>query len=134
MAVLVHGTTKKLIFSDDQDFHETLGMLVRGKYCRIRFEQNHQQGARGPEGRIEITGGIALFNNSIQVRYTAGRGNLLHRVNCTAYIEHLMQVYGFYVSPHKPTGVLHILVHPLNYYTTLLSGKDLNDFMRGYNR
>ncbi len=135
MAQLIFGNNPKLIFQNDQDFFETLGMIASRKHCTTVIEPNHLSGARGHEGRVKVTSGPTLFNPSMQNRYTVGVGNVLHRISCTDYVEHLINCYGFQLDPNKPsTAVREVLPPTMAHIQSILTQAELAFFNAGYAR
>lgn len=91
MAQLNFGTKNQIQFSSDNDFFEALGFLSKNDgTTSIHWEHNENQGAWGSEGRIHCYKNIANFPAHFISPFTAGTGNIIHRINCNAYIEYLV--------------------------------------------
>jgi hypothetical protein len=92
----VFGTVNQVRFSTPQDYYEFLGFLARNDgTTEIVWEDNDEQGAWGPEGRIHFR--IQQPPNlRVRLSHTAGRGNaILTRVNCNAFVEHIIAHHAF---------------------------------------
>lgn len=92
------GIKDQLTFSNESEYYEFLGYLSKNDgSVKIVWEDNDEQGAWGKEGRI------LLFENppqslSAQLTFTAGNGNIQHRINCNEFVENIITnnafVYG----------------------------------------
>ena len=90
------GTHGQLTFSDEHEFYRFLGYLARSKgETSLVFEHNEQQGAWGPEGRIQI------HSSDFPTKWpafptTAGNGgNVLSRINCNEFIKEIVANHAF---------------------------------------
>lgn len=93
------GTRGQLTFSDEHEFYRFLGYLARSKgETSLVFEHNEQQGAWGPEGRIQI------HSSDFPTKWpafptTAGNGgNVLSRINCNEFIKEIVANHAFVKS------------------------------------
>ncbi|MFA0196690.1 hypothetical protein AB4501_25830 [Vibrio sp. 10N.222.55.E8] len=87
-----------LVFSNEKHFYYALGFLVHAietRSCRLVWENNQDLGAWGHECRIQIFNRISEFENLYTNRVSAGVGNILGRINCNQYLEHLTQHHSF---------------------------------------
>ncbi|PRQ63872.1 hypothetical protein [Vibrio sp. V01_P9A10T6] len=87
-----------LVFSDERHFYYALGFLVRSietRACKLVWENNQHQGAWGHECRIKIFDRLFEFKTLYTGRVSAGVGNILGRINCNQYLEHLTLHHSF---------------------------------------
>ncbi|MBN8585682.1 MAG: hypothetical protein J0M37_11360 [Ignavibacteria bacterium] len=99
MNQLIFGTNQQIRFATENDFYETLGFLSKSDgTTSLVWEHNETSGAWGSEGRIQCYKNIQKFPVALSAAFTAGVGNILYRINCNEYIEHISQhhamVYG----------------------------------------
>lgn len=86
----VFGTVQQVRFNTPQDYYEFLGYLSRNDHTtRIVWENNDEQGAWGPEGRIHFLVDPP-DDLGATLSHTAGVGNAVSRVNCNEYVEHII--------------------------------------------
>lgn len=96
MAQLIFGTKSQIQFNNDSEFFEALGFLSKNDgTTSINWEHNENQGAWGSEGRIHCYKNIASFPIYFSVAFTAGVGNIIHRINCNEYIEYIVKNHSF---------------------------------------
>lgn len=91
MAQLIFGTNQQIHFTSDNEFFEALGFLCKNDgTTSIHWEHNENQGAWGSEGRIHCYQNIENFPTYFRNTFTAGVGNIIHRINCNEYIEYIV--------------------------------------------
>lgn len=91
------GTNRQLKFNAPADYYKFLGFLSRDDgTTRIVWEHNDEQGAWGEEGRIQF---YAYFPPDLKVELTrtAGAGNIVFRVNCNEFVDHIIRHHNFSV-------------------------------------
>ncbi len=117
------------------DVYETVGLLTAGNYSRLKIEQNQLSGAWGKEGRILVYSNAHKFLPPVSTRFTAGKGSILHRVNCNDFILDLVLNHGFQVIPVTNTGKT-ADVFPPSYNTglSLVPSNYQADFIRGFHK
>lgn len=135
MARLIYSNRKDIIFNDLHEVYETIGMLTAQRYSRITIEQNQISGAWGEEGRIHIFSNPNKFVNPIAIRFSAGVGKTLYRVNSNAFVEDLIANHGFTIGSIPLGGTVADVIPPS--YSVGLGlvqiGYDI-DYIRGYNK
>lgn len=92
------GTRNQVRFRNAADYYEFLGYLAKDDGTTlIVWENNDEQGAWAAEGRIQF-----YMNPPAALRarlnHTAGTGNIVSRVNCNEFVEHIAQHHN--VSPN----------------------------------
>lgn len=93
---LIFGTNGQIHFNTDNEFYQSLGFLAKSDgTSSIHWEHNENQGAWGSEGRIHCYQNINRFPTALSNAFTAGVGNIIHRINCNEYVEHLRAQHGF---------------------------------------
>lgn len=103
-------------------FFESLGFLAKNDgTTSIHWEHNETSGAWGSEGRIHCYKNINKFPAYFRSAFTAGNGNILHRINCNGYIEYIASNHNFVFGSTQSHNNI-IATVPANY---------LNDFNRG---
>lgn len=135
MARLIYTNRKSIIFNDLHEVYETIGMLTAERYTKIKIEQNQESGAWGEEGRIQIYECLDKFLDPIAIRFSAGVGNILARVNSNAFVEDLILNHGFTVGAVPPGGTVADIIPPS--FVDGLSFVPIfykSDFIRGYNK
>jgi hypothetical protein len=77
------------------DYYEFLGFLSRDDgTTKLFWEPNDNSGAWAPEGRIHFYVDPPP-DLSAHLSHTAGRGDIVSRVNCNEFVEHIMQYHNF---------------------------------------
>jgi hypothetical protein len=99
MAQLIYGRKKQIRFLNDNEFYESLGFLSKNNdTTSLHWEHNEDQGAWGSEGRIHCYKDIIRFPLYFSRAFTAGRGRVIHRINCNEYLKYIVTnnnfVYG----------------------------------------
>ena len=83
------GQLGQIQFANEHEYYLFLGYLAKSDgSTSLVWEHNENQGAWASEGRIQILKPLPLpypFNVSL----TAGVGNIIARVNCNEFIEHI---------------------------------------------
>lgn len=85
----------QLQFTTPESYYEVLGFLASSKRTSIHWENNDEQGAWGKEGRIHCLRDLSAFPDILQSLFTAGTGNILKRIICTDYINHIRLNHNF---------------------------------------
>lgn len=116
MAQLKFGTKGQIAFASDSEFFESLGFLAKNDgTTTIHWEHNEEQGAWGSEGRIHCYKNIASFPNYFSSAFTAGNGNIIHRINCNEYIEYIAQNHAFVEGqPVQDEAAIRATIPPAN--------------------
>lgn len=135
MAKLLYGKINFIRFSTYNEVYETIGILTAGYYTKLKIEYNQLSGAWGKEGRILIYSNPDKFLCPISLRFSAGNGSILYRVNCNDFIVDLIKNHGFTTSPVTATGKTADVLPPsyalgLSLVPTLYQA----DFIRGYHK
>ena len=89
------GSKRQLQFDNESDYYKFLGFLAKNDgTTRLVWEKNDEQGAWGQEGRIHF---FTQVPNELNVRLllTAGLGDIVNRVNCNDFINHIRQNHNF---------------------------------------
>lgn len=89
------GTKDQVQFDTPEDYYEFLGYLAKEDgTTKLVWENNDEQGAWAVEGRIQfyVEAPRALH---ARLRHTAGTGNIVSRVNCNDFVEHIAQHHHF---------------------------------------
>ena len=77
-----------------QDYYELIGYLAKSDgTTALVWEHNEDQGAWGSEGRIHFYEEVVPVACSLH--FTRGNGTIAHRVNCNAFVEHIVRHHGF---------------------------------------
>ncbi|ENV3693413.1 TPA: hypothetical protein NKP43_002621 [Vibrio parahaemolyticus] len=95
MSQLVFGNHPRLIFSSESEMYESIGYLARKSGLSIRREDNHNQGAWGPEYRIYVYEPLDNASGALRNKASKGVGNVVARINCNEFILLLFEKYGF---------------------------------------
>lgn len=120
----VFGTKSQVVFSTAEDYYEFLGYLARNdSSTEIVWEDNQLQGAWGSEGRIHF---FVPQPPALQAKllHTAGVGNIVSRVNCNEFVEHINRYHGFVCSGTQNTRLVRTTV-PTNYHADFDRGLSL---------
>jgi len=91
------GKGKQMKFATPNEYYETLGFLAKSDGSTdIRWENNHLQGAWGPEGRIYCYSNLTKFTDPLKNKFTKGRAKkVLHRINCSEFVKDLLDNHEF---------------------------------------
>ena len=91
----IFGTKQQIIFNLESEYYKFLGYLSKSDgSTTLVWEDNDLQGAWAKEGRI-------LFYEEqpeaidITLLHTAGVGEIISRVNCNEFIQHIRANHGF---------------------------------------
>ncbi|ELI8071395.1 hypothetical protein RSG62_003523, partial [Yersinia enterocolitica] len=99
---LEYGNRKPfLLFDSEDNFFEALGFLAKAValgICRITLENNHEQGAWGPEYRINIYNHDVLFRKYYKNKVTAGNKGCIGRINCNEYMIFIVENHQFTIN------------------------------------
>jgi len=105
MAQLIYGTVQQIQFQSDNEFYETLGFLAKNdSTTSIHWEHNETSGAWGSEGRIHCYKNITNFPAALSDVFTAGVGNVLHRINCNEYVACILNFHQFVIGNTQNQG------------------------------
>jgi len=122
MAQLIYGTNQQIQFISDSEFFESLGFLSKNNgTTSLTWEHNENQGAWGSEGRVHCYQNIANFPNYFSNAFTAGVGNIIHRINCNEYVEYIVTNHSFILGKIQNQANIIATIPPAN----------LVDFNRG---
>jgi hypothetical protein len=122
MVNLLFGKKRQIAFNTNNEFYESLGFLSKNNdTTSLHWEHNETSGAWGSEGRIHFYIEDRFYPLYFSRSFTAGTGNIIHRVNCNEYVE--------YISTHHYFQMGHIQ-NTQNILTTIPS-RYLTDFNRG---
>jgi len=89
------GTKNQIRFDSAADYYEFLGYLAKGDgTTKIVWEHNDEQGAWAEEGRIQFYENPPATLKA-KLNHTAGTGNVISRVNCNDFVEHIAQHHHF---------------------------------------
>lgn len=91
------GKRNKMRFDSPEEYYETLGFISKSDgSCDLYREENQNQGAWGPEIRMNCYKNLDKFPPPLKRKFTKGRGKkVLHRINCNEFIEDLLDNHGF---------------------------------------
>jgi hypothetical protein len=124
MTQLTFGTKNQIVFNAESELFETLGFLAKSDGSSgIVWENNQDQGAWGSEGRIKCYNNISSFPVALRNAFTAGVGNIVHRINCNEFIEYIVRNHAFGYGDNQDAQAIR---------NTIPSGYKA-DFDRGYN-
>lgn len=90
-----------LVFDSEAFFFEALGFLAKAVdlgLCRIKLENNQEQGAWGKEYRIYIYSHDNLFRFYYKNKVTAGNLGCIGRVNCNEYMLYIVENHQFTIN------------------------------------
>lgn len=97
---LVFGRKGQIHFADENEFFEALGFLSKNDgTTSYHWEHNEDQGAWGSEGRIHCYQNISSFPAYFSSAFTAGRGRVIHRINCNDYIKYIVDKHAIVFGP-----------------------------------
>src|SRR5690606_1756418 len=115
------GNLDQVQFDCPEDYFEFLGFLSRNDgTTRIVWEENDRQGAWGPEGRIHFYVEHPEDLKAV-LGHTAGRGNVVTRVNCNEFVEHIIEHHDFVHGDQQDVRAIR----------TTIPSDHLADFERG---
>ena len=88
------GRNGQVRFSSPNEYYQLLGYLAKSDgSTAITWENNEDSGAWGSEGRIHFNRrNIPRLGT---LKFTAGNGSTIYRVNCNPFVEHLSKYHGF---------------------------------------
>lgn len=91
------GVRNKMRFDSPEEYYETLGFIAKSDgSCDLYREENQNQGAWGPEIRMNCFKNLQKFTPPLKRKFTKGRGKkVLHRINCNEFIEDLLDNHSF---------------------------------------
>lgn len=99
------GTKNQIRFASEAEYYELLGYLAKNDgTTKLVWERNDEQGAWAEEGRIQSYEAWPT-NLSANVKHTAGTGNIVSRINCNEFVEHIAQQHHF-----VPNGVQDVAI------------------------
>lgn len=95
------GLRKKMRFDSPEEYYETLGFIAKSDgSCDLYREENQNQGAWGPEIRMNCYKNLHKFTPPLNRKFTKGRGKkVLHRINCNEFIQDLINNHDFVFGP-----------------------------------
>ena len=118
------GTRQQIAFNSEAEYYELLGYLARSDgSSNLVWERNDEQGAWAPEGRIEFFVNPP-GNLGAHLQYTAGRGNIVSRVNCNEFIQHIKDNHNFVLGQSQDTDSIRLTV-PERYLDNFDNGRQL---------
>lgn len=117
----VFGTIGQIRFDTAADYYEFLGYLAKDDgTTKLVWERNDEQGAWAPEGRIQFyEKPPAALGASLH--HTTGSGNIVSRVNCNEFVEHIALHHHFVSNGTQNEASIR----------TSIPTAHLNDFDRG---
>ena len=117
------GLRAQIKFFRAADYYEFLGYLSKGDgTTKIIWEDNDAAGAWAPEGRIHFYV-VPPKRLQANVRHTAGRGNVVSRVNCNEFILHIAEHHNFVLDGSQDLSMIRASI----------PASHLMDFNRGLN-
>lgn len=105
------GRNGQVRFSSPNEYYQLLGYLAKSDgSTAITWENNEDSGAWGSEGRIHF------FRRNIPrlgtLKFTAGNGSIIYRVNCNPFVEHLSQYHGFIQGKYQNISIIRATIPP----------------------
>jgi len=95
MDKMAFGRNDQVILDSPEDYFELLGYLARNDgLTEVVWENNDEQGAWAPEGRIHFSEKPPSALKA-HLHHTAGRGSVVSRVNCNAFVDRLLAQHAF---------------------------------------
>lgn len=106
------GKRKKMKFDSPEEYYETLGFIAKGDgSCDLYREENQNQGAWGPEIRMNCYNNLNKFTPPLKRKFTKGRGKkVLHRINCNEFIQDLIDNHQFTFGPTQNASLIRTTV------------------------
>ena len=104
MYVNTFGSKDQVSFDTEADYYEFLGYLAKNnRTTKLVWENNHEQGAWAAEGRIQfyVTPPATLRAN---LNHTLGVANIVSRVNCNTFVEHIVKYHHFISNDSQNTA------------------------------
>ena len=99
------GNKGQVQCSKPNDYYELLGYLAKSDgTTALVWEHNEDQGAWGSEGRLHFYEKIVPLASHL--KFTRGNGSIAHRVNCNAFVDHIIRHHGFVSG--KVQNIAHI--------------------------
>ena len=91
------GRPNKMRFDSPEEYYKTLGFIAKSdETCDLYREDNQNQGAWGPEIRMNCYKNLEKFTPPLKRNFTKGRGKkVLHRINCNEFIKDLLDNHKF---------------------------------------
>ncbi len=119
------GVRNKMRFDSAEEYYETLGFIAKSDgSCDLYREDNQNQGAWGPEIRMNCYKNLQKFPAPLKRKFTKGRGKkVLHRINCNEFINDLLDNHNFVKGA----------IQNYNDIRATIPNQYLVDFDRGYN-
>lgn len=116
MNQLAFGKKNQIVFASENDFYESLGFLAKSDgTISLVWEHNEDQGAWGSEGRIQCYKNISIFPVALSRAFTAGTGNILYRINCNEYVNHIVVNHNFVIGEIQNSRSIRMTVPPQYY-------------------
>lgn len=114
------GKKNQVSFNNEHEYYEFLGFLAKSdSKVSIVWERNEEQGAWGSEGRLQFYTNATPF--AANVVSTAGTGNIVFRVNCNEFVQHIKDNHAFILGKVQSEVNIRLTI-PSEY---------LSDFERG---
>ena len=101
------GTKGQIRFDTENEYYEVLGFLAKPDgTISLAWEDNDEQGAWGKEGRIQCSKNISKFPDSLSRAFTAGTGNIICRINCNEFVNHLRRYHEFILGKEQNLAII----------------------------
>ena len=116
-----YGKNYQVHFNDKHEYFLFLGYLAKSDgSTNIVYERNDQQGAWSDENRIQfLRTPPSVFDANL--KYTAGVGNIVSRVNCNDFLREIFNFHNFRNGRTQNQALIRQTI-PTNY---------INDFNNG---
>lgn len=98
------GKNDQVYFNNESEYYELLGYLAKndGK-IKLVWEDNDEQGAWAKEGRILFYKKPSQSLHA-QLAYTKGVGDIVTRVNCNDFVQHIIDHHKFALGDQQDGG------------------------------
>ncbi|MBQ0049900.1 MAG: hypothetical protein KBT12_06680 [Bacteroidales bacterium] len=105
------GRNGQVRFSSPNEYYQLLGYLAKSDgTTSITWENNEDSGAWGSEGRIHFNRRNIPHLGSL--KFTAGNGSTIYRVNCNPFVEHLSKYHGFVQGKYQNISRIRATIPP----------------------
>lgn len=99
------GSKNQVQFNNESEYYQFLGYLAKSDgSTSLVWEHNENQGAWGSEGRIQFY--VAPPPLTCILNHTAGTGNIVSRVNCNEFVQHISTNHGFVMGPRQDVNAI----------------------------
>lgn len=105
------GRNGQVRFSSPNEYYQLLGYLAKSDgSTAITWENNEDSGAWGSEGRIHFYRRSVPYLGSL--KFTAGNGSIVYRVNCNPFVEHLTKYHSFVQGKNQNISRIRATIPP----------------------